>query len=153
MPPKVKKTVKPKRFCVKNQTTRRCVRSEEKNDTSNLCQISKNTQRCTNIKDFVPYNGFKVVKSIPSFLNKKIINPPLAKLMSIAQKDESYEDVAKFLFEKKNKTDADIKHGIVEELLDMAANAARDKDHSTVIEMKHIKYIIKDDSAFIFLRK
>jgi len=152
MPPRVKKTVKPKRFCVKNQKTRRCIRSEEQNETSATCQFSNKTQRCTNIKDFVPYNGFKVVKSVPSFLNKKIIKPSLEKLKSIAKKDESYEVVAKYLFEKENKTEADIKHGIVEELLEMAENAAMDMDGNKVIAMKHIKHAIKEDEAFIFLR-
>lgn len=147
--------VQSKKFCVKNQKTRRCIRSAEKNETSDTCQFSNKTQRCKTKKnrEYVPYNSYKVEKSVPSFLNKKIIHPPLAKLMSIAKQDPSYEDVAIHLFEKKNKTEADIKHGIAIELLDLAENVEKDREESDVISMKSIKYAIKQDNVFSFLRR
>lgn len=73
--------------------------------------------------------------------------------MSLAKQDPSYEDVAIHLFEKKNKTEADIKHGIAIELLDLAENVEKDREESDVISMKSIKYAIKQDNVFSFLRR
>ena len=154
--PRQKKSVKPKRYCVKNQRTRRCIRSAEANETSSMFKFSNRTQRCKSVKnkDYVAYNSYKVVRSLPTYLNKNIVHQSLGKLRSKAEKHPNFEDSAEVLFTvKSGRTEADTKHAILNELLVLAENAARDREDSDVITMKSIRYVVKEDNAFAFLRK
>jgi hypothetical protein len=154
--PRQKKSAKPKRHCVKNQKTRRCIRSVDANETSAMCKFSNRTQRCKTVqnKEYVVYNSYKVIRTVPGYLNKNIVHQPLDKLRSKAEKHPDFEDTAEVLFTvRSGRTEADTKHAILNELLELAENAAREREDSDVITMKSIRYAIKEDNAFAFLRK
>lgn len=152
--PRVKKIVKTKRFCVQNQKTKRCVRSVEKNDSSQMCNFFNKSQRCRKSKNnvsFVTFKSYKMKKMVRSYLTKKIVDRPLDKIIASAEKTQSYEDTLQMLFENKRKTPAEIKNDFLDEVLDLASNEARDNEGSDIITMKSLKSMIKVNSGFEFL--
>lgn len=153
---KSKSPPKEKRFCVKNQTTKRCILSHTKDNTSPMCSLFKITQRCRAVKaestDFVVFKSYKMKKSVLAFLNKKVVNVPLEKLKEKAEKDvENYEYNFKYVFEDKRKTEEQMKDQFLEELVELAHHAERDNNGSHIITMKSLKYAIEQNNAFKFL--
>lgn len=144
---------KVKRHCVKNAKTRRCVKSFKRDETSSECKLFNNTDRCRSLKEesFVEYKGYKVKKTVKTFLEKKIHKVSLAKLIAAAEKHEDYEFILQDMLENKNKTDAQIKHQFEDEILDLANAESRDKEGSEVIQLKSIKRVLKANDGFEFL--
>jgi hypothetical protein len=152
--PRVKKIVKTKRFCVQNQKTKRCIRSVEKNDSSQMCNFFNKSQRCRKSKNnvsFVTFKSYKMKKMVRSYLTKKIVDRPLDKIIASAEKTQSYEDTLQVLFENKRKTPAEIKNNFLDEVLELASNEARDNEGSDIITMKSLKSMIKVNAGFEFL--
>jgi hypothetical protein len=151
--PKKRKTIKNR--CIKNATTKRCRKSEKSDDTSDQCKIFQKTQRCRSLKDekFEMYKNFKVKKNVKSFLQQKIINVPLPKLIEKAKShldEDDYEDIMEVILENKKKTEAQIKSGFEEEILDLAHHSVRDATGSEVITLQSIKHALKENQ-FDFL--
>ena len=74
MPRKSKKVIKVKKYCVKSQKSKRCVRSYDANDTTKLCTFFNKSQRCRNVKaetSYVTFKSYKVKPVVRSFLTKK----------------------------------------------------------------------------------
>ena len=135
--------------------TNRCNKSFTRNETSNQCKFSNQTQKCRGIKKdsaFIEYKGYNVKKNVKSYLEKRIINVPFERLIEIAEKGENYEDVLKYTFEdnKKSKTDLQVKNELIDEILEMAGNYARDTDNSNVIDLKSVKRAIKENFDVMF---
>jgi hypothetical protein len=148
--PTIKKT---KRYCVKNNKTKRCVRSTESDVTSSSCQFFQRSQRCRSVKEekYVEYRNYKVKPTVRTFLEKKIVNLSFAKLLENAKKDPDYEDTFEFLFEDKDKSPEEIKGEFVEEILDLGRHRARDYEGSEVLTMKTLRYVLKNNGGMSFL--
>lgn len=144
-----------KRHCVKNVNTRRCVKSVSRNETSAECKFVNRTQRCTAVKTepFVDYKGYKVSKGVKSYLEKKIENAPLKKIIDAASKDDDYEDTLQFVLENKKKTEPQIKRELIDEILELAMNHARDSKDSEVIGTASLKHVFKTNAGFQFMLK
>ena len=151
MPHKSKKV---KRHCIKNQKTKRCVRSYDADETTKMCKFFNRSQRCRNLKaesSYAVFKSYKVKPIVRSFLTKKIVEKPLAKIIESAEKTSSYEDTLQFLFEDKRKTDTEIKNQFLDEVLESASNYERDYEANEVITLKSVKQAIKQNSGFEFL--
>lgn len=149
-PTKMQKT---KKHCIRNVNTRRCVKSFSRNETSSECKFVNKTQACRVVKteSFVDYKGYKVSKGVKSYLEKKVEKTPLKKLIESASKDEDYEDTLQFVFEDKRKTETQIKHEFIDEILELAMNHARDSKDSEVIGSASLKYVFKSNAGFQFM--
>ena len=153
--PKNKKRKTIKNRCIKNATTKRCRKSEKSDDTSDQCKLFQKTQRCRSLKDekFEMYKNFKVKKNVKSFLQQKITNVPLPKLIEKAKShldEDDYEAVMEVFLEDKKKSEAQIKSGFEEEILDLAHHSVRDDTGSEVITLQSIKNALKQNQ-FDFL--
>jgi hypothetical protein len=144
-----------KNSCIRNKTTNRCQKSFKKDETSVTCKLFQRSQRCRGIKEenFVIYKNYKIKKNVKSFLEKNVVNVPLASLIASAKKDPDYEYGLQFLFENKSKTEPEIKQEFEEEILDLSHHHARDHYGSDVITMKSIKYVLNNNREFNFLLK
>ena len=62
-----------KKHCIKNTTTRRCLRSFDRDETSASCKLFNRTGRCRSIKEesYVEYKDYMLKKSVKTFLNNK----------------------------------------------------------------------------------
>jgi hypothetical protein len=149
------KSQKTKKHCVRNANTRRCVKSVSPNETSSECKFVNKTQTCRVVKreSFVDYKGYKVSKGVKSYLEKKIENAPLKKLIDAASKDEDYEDTLQFVFEDKMKSEAQIKQEFIDEILELAMNHARDSKDTEVIGSASLKHVFKSNAGFQFMLK
>ncbi len=153
MPPLQRRT---KKQCVKKNTTRRCVKSFEKDDTSASCKFFHKTQRCrSSVADsnFVEYQNYRVKKTVASFLKKKL-GRTLPELIALAKReDPDYEDTLQFLLENPRKTPSQIKRDLELEILELAENSARDDEGSDIITLKAVKKVLAQSAEFKFLLK
>ena len=56
-----------KDYCVKNQKTKRCIKSVSANETSSMCKLFNKTQRCRSLKAdtvFVTFKSYKMKASV-----------------------------------------------------------------------------------------
>ena len=153
MPPLQRRT---KKQCVKKNTTRRCVKSFEKDATSASCKYFNKTQRCRSLNEnekFVEYQNFRVKKTAVSFLKKKL-ERSLPELIALAKReDPDYEDSLQFVLENPRKTPSQIKRDLELEILELAENSARDNEGSDIITLKAVKKALTQSAEFKFLLK
>jgi hypothetical protein len=145
-----------KKQCVKKNTTRRCVKSFDQDDTSASCKFFHKTQRCRSLvadEKFVEYQNYRVRKTVVSFLKKKL-GRTLPELIALAKReDPDYEDTLQFLLENPRKTPSQIKRDLESEILELAANSARDDEGSDIITLKAVKKVLTRSAEFKFLLK
>ena len=131
-----------KRKCIKNAKTRRCIKSEKINETSQECKFFNKTDRCRNNKDidFISYHNVKMKKSVKSFIDKNILKKSAQKMRDIKNDNGLYIPLDDY------SNDDDMKEYIIDEVLDLAKHYERDNNQSDVISLKTIKTVIKNDT-------
>lgn len=143
-----------KQYCRKKPFTNRCVKSSHYDETTPLCRISKRTQRCKNIKfnvSYITYKGYKVKRNVFHFLNKNVINVPLANLILMAERDPDYEYGLKYIFGDTGKSSAEIKDQLIGEILELAQNAQRQQNDSNIITMKSVREVIQRNRGLRYI--
>jgi predicted patatin/cPLA2 family phospholipase len=100
---------------------------------------------------FVKYQNYRVKKTVVSFLKKKL-GRTLPELIALAKReDPDYEDTLQFLLENPRKTPSQIKRDLESEILELAANSARDDEGSDIITLKAVKKVLTRSGEFKFL--
>lgn len=147
MPPLTKK-----RNCIRNKTTKRCKKSVDPDNTSNTCFYSNATDRCNNrnISEFVYITRLEDEYKISSSANKWIHSLEKSNKINknFEKKFEKIQNLAKgFYSDKKENKNLTITNYIIHDILESAKSAAIDDDNEpdNIIQLKHIKYIVKED--------
>lgn len=142
----------PKRSCIKNAKTKRCNKTANKNVRHSDCVYFKRTRRCRTVKVIKniikDYYGYPIRKSAKDYLNRLIIKRPADKFRAISKEHglglslEDYTD------------DIKLHDFLIDEILELAHNFAREREETTVISVKAIKWVIKNDEELkIVLKK
>ena len=130
-------TKKKKNFCIKNNKTNRCVLSMKKDETSDNCVF--NRQRCIVSKQipFEMYGEYKIAKPVKTFITNKILKRSAAQMRASDPEGDDWLSMYP--------DDQEMKEVVINEVLDLAKNHARDSIKSDVITMKSVKHVISSD--------
>lgn len=142
-----------KKYCIKNNKTKRCNLSDTENETSKYCAKNNITQRCRNIsselREHVTIKGFIVSQKAYKYLKKILLNKTSLQITNMRKKHEKenlYIPIDKY------PTDKLLKDYLFKEILELANNYARDKGED-IISIKAVKYVINEDIDLSILLK
>ena len=139
----VQKTKKNKRYCIRNQKTRRCNKSEKNDTTSNECVYFRQTMRCRTLKintnNVVDFYDYKVNKPVKTYLTNAILKKSGKKLRERTE--------GQYLPMEKLPDDKSLKDYLVNDVLELAKYDALDRDESEVISLKNVKRVIQGDDT------
>lgn len=87
----------------------------------------------------VDYYGYQVESPVKTYLNKLVFKTPVKNMRKIAKEMDLYIPLDEYPTDKK------VREYLVNEILDLAQNDARDAFRSNIIVLENVKRVIKDD--------
>ena len=131
------------RSCIKNTKTKRCNKSTAKNETSAGCIYFRKTRRCRTrkvVKNVITdYYTYKIRKSAKDYLHRLVFKRSADEMRDISREKEFGLALEKYDDDKK------MRDYLMEEILELANNYAREREETDIISVKGVKWVIKND--------